>query len=50
MMTAIQAEKANRKADADRKDLTRRLNEDAEAIRASCNSLAGFVREAWHVV
>lgn len=50
MMTAIRAERAKRKAEVDREDLVRRMAEDAEAIRAHCQSLAGFVREAWHVV
>ena len=27
-----------------------RVNRDAEAIRARCRTLAGFVREAWHVL
>ncbi|WP_183694703.1 phage terminase large subunit [Rhizobium lusitanum] len=50
MMAAIREEKAKRKANADWAELTRRIAEDAERIREQCHSLAGFVREAWHVV
>ncbi|HEY0122397.1 MAG TPA: phage terminase large subunit [Rhizobium sp.] len=50
MMEAIREEKAKRKADAERAELARRIAENAERIRERCRSLAGFVREAWHVV
>ncbi|WP_194291674.1 phage terminase large subunit [Rhizobium sp. ICMP 5592] len=50
MMAAIREEKAKRKADAERVELARRIAADAERIREQCRSLAGFVREAWHVV
>ena len=42
----IRAERARRAAEAER----RRLREDADAIRARCLKLSGFVREAWHVI
>lgn len=45
-MRAIQAEKARRATEAER----RRLAEDHFAIRARCERLAGFVREAWRVL
>ncbi|MCJ9719741.1 phage terminase large subunit [Agrobacterium sp. SHOUNA12C] len=50
MMAAIREEKAKRKADAERVELARRIAADAERIRERCQPLAGFVREAWHVV
>ncbi|ULJ74047.1 phage terminase large subunit [Rhizobium gallicum] len=46
MMRAIRAEKARRAAEAERE----RIAKDAERIRARCQTLAGFVREAWHVL
>ena len=45
-MAEIRAEKARRKADAER----HKLATDAERIRSRCQTLAGFVREAWHVL
>jgi predicted phage terminase large subunit-like protein len=50
MMAAIREEKAKRKVEAERAALARRIAADAERIREQCRSLAGFVREAWHVV
>lgn len=46
MLTAVKAERARRAAEAER----RRVAENAEAIRARCATLAGFVREAWRVL
>ena len=46
MLEAVRAERARRAAEADRQ----RVERDAEAIRARCRTLAGFVREAWHVL
>jgi len=46
MMRAIRAERQRRAERAERE----RVSRDAEAIRGRCVSLAGFVREAWHVV
>lgn len=46
MMKLIRAEKARRAAQAERD----RVAKDAERIRAKCQTLAGFVREAWHVL
>lgn len=46
MMRLIRAEKARRQAEAERE----RISRDAERIRAKCQTLAGFVREAWHVL
>jgi predicted phage terminase large subunit-like protein len=46
MMKLIRAEKARRAAQAERD----RVAKDAERIRAKCRTLAGFVREAWHVL
>jgi len=46
MLEAVRAERARRAAEAERK----RVAEQAEAIRARCVTLAGFVREAWHVL
>lgn len=46
MLEQLRAEQARRAAEADR----RQLAENAEVIRARCQSLAGFVREAWHVL
>lgn len=45
-MAAIRAERAKRAAEAERQ----RVLQDSETIRARCNTLAGFVREAWHVL
>src|ERR1035437_1576053 len=42
----ILAEKARRAAERERE----RVGRDADAIRAKCQTLAGFVREAWHVL
>lgn len=50
MMAAIRAEKAKRKVEAERAETVRRIADEAEKIRQRCQSLAGFVREAWHVV
>jgi predicted phage terminase large subunit-like protein len=46
MMKAIRAEEAKRAAARERE----RIAKDAERIRARCQTLAGFVREAWHVL
>lgn len=46
MMRLIREEKARRAAEAERE----RISKDAERIRARCQTLAGFIREAWHVV
>jgi predicted phage terminase large subunit-like protein len=46
MMRAIRAERARRQAEAEREQLAR----NSERIRARCTSLAGFVKEAWHVL
>lgn len=46
MMRAIRAEKARRESEAERD----RIAKDADRIRARCQTLAGFVREAWHVL
>lgn len=46
MMMAIRAERARRAEQAERDKLAK----DAERIRARCQTLAGFVREAWHVI
>lgn len=46
MMTEIRRERARREAARERE----RFQRDAELIRARCTSLAGFVREAWHVM
>lgn len=50
MMAAIQGEKARRRAERERIEATARIALDAQRIRANCQSLTGFVREAWHVV
>ncbi|WP_353845666.1 phage terminase large subunit [Methylobacterium sp.] len=42
----IREERARRTAEAERA----RLDRDAELIRARCAALAGFIREAWHVL
>lgn len=46
MMRAIRAERARRAEQAERDKLAK----DAERIRARCQTLAGFFREAWHVL
>ncbi len=46
MMRLISQEKARRAQEAERQ----RIAHDAERIRARCQSLAAFVREAWHVL
>ncbi len=46
MMRAIRAERAKRQAAAERERIAR----DSERIRDRCQSLAGFVKEAWHVL
>lgn len=46
MLAAVRAERERRAAEAERE----RVRKDAEAIRARCVTLAGFVREAWHVL
>jgi predicted phage terminase large subunit-like protein len=45
-LSAIRAEIARREAERQRADVAR----NAEAIRARCQTLVGFVREAWHVL
>jgi predicted phage terminase large subunit-like protein len=45
-LSQVRAERARRKAEADRRD----VEQNAVAIRARCATLAGFVREAWHVL
>jgi len=45
-LAEIRAERRRREAVRERE----RVQRDAEAIRARCQSLAGFVREAWHVL
>jgi hypothetical protein len=45
-LEAIRAERARRLAEVERL----RLDRNAETIRNRCRSLAGFVREAWHVL
>lgn len=45
-MRLIREEKARREAEAERQ----RIAQDAERIRERCHTLAGFVREAWHVL
>lgn len=46
MMRAIRAEKARREAERERE----RLAKNGERIRERCQTLAGFVREAWHLL
>jgi predicted phage terminase large subunit-like protein len=46
MLEGMRAERRRRQAEAERK----RVAEDAEGIRLRCQTLAGFVREAWHVL
>lgn len=45
-LSEFRAEIARREAERQRLDVAR----NAEAIRARCQTLAGFVREAWHVL
>ncbi len=45
-LEAIRAERARRAAERERERIAR----DGDAIRARCQTLAGFVREAWHVL
>jgi len=45
-LAAIQAEIRRREAERERE----RVRQNADAIRARCQTLAGFVREAWHVL
>ena len=45
-LAEVRAERARRQAEAERL----RVLHDAERIRARCQTLSGFVREAWHVV
>ena len=45
-LSAIRAEIARREAERARQDVER----NAEAIRARCKTLAGFVREAWKIL
>lgn len=45
-MRLIRAEKQRRTADAERE----RVRNDADGIRARCETLCGFVREAWRVL
>ncbi len=45
-LAEIRAERRRREAERERD----RVKRDAEAIRARCQTLAGFIREAWHVV
>ena len=46
MLEQLRAEQARRAAEAE----LRQTAENAEAIRLRCKTLAGFVREAWHVL
>jgi predicted phage terminase large subunit-like protein len=45
-LTQIRAERARRAEDARR----RHLQQDHDLVRARCRTLAGFVRQAWHVL
>lgn len=45
-LAEIRAERQRRKAEAER----HRVAQDAERIRERCQTLSGFIREAWHVV
>ena len=42
----IRAERQRRTAERERQ----RVADNAERIRANCQTLSGFIREAWHVV
>ncbi len=46
MMKAIRAERARRAAEAERN----RVSQDAERIRARCQTLEGFIQEFWTVL
>jgi predicted phage terminase large subunit-like protein len=46
MLAGIRAERHRRQAEGERQHTAN----NAEAIRARCTTLAGFVREAWHVL
>ncbi|OWV62572.1 terminase [Rhizobium sp. N122] len=46
MMKAIREERARRAAEAERK----RIAQDAELIRARCQTLEGFIREFWPIL
>lgn len=46
LLEQVRAEQRRRAAEAERQ----RVAHDAERIRLRCTSLAGFVREAWHVL
>ncbi|MGN6144712.1 MAG: phage terminase large subunit [Mesorhizobium sp.] len=46
MLKAIREERARRAAEAER----RRLEDDAERIRARCETLAGFIEEFWPIL
>ncbi len=50
MMAAIRGERARRAAEFESAERALQVAADAERIRANCQSLVGFVREAWHVV
>jgi len=45
-LAQVRAERARRAAEAER----RNVDQNASAIRERCRTLAGFVREAWHVL
>lgn len=45
-LAEIRAERERRKADRERQ----RVADNAERIRENCQTLSGFIREAWHVV
>lgn len=45
-LAQIRLERARRQIERERRDTAR----NAEAIRARCQTLSGFVREAWHVL
>jgi predicted phage terminase large subunit-like protein len=46
LLKAIREEKTRRRIEREREQIKR----DAERIRVRCESLSGFVREAWHIV
>ena len=45
-LAEIRAERERRKAERERQHIA----DNAERIRANCQTLSGFIREAWHVV
>jgi hypothetical protein len=45
-IAAIEQERARRSTERERRNVERH----ADAIRARCKPLAGFVREAWHIL